>query len=91
MLGRTVAELESTMSSAELAEWLALLRVEPWGPYRADLQAAIGAWASAAPWSSKVKLADFLPEFGARDKSTDQAAMVAKMLALGGKVTDGQP
>jgi hypothetical protein len=35
-LGRTVRELEETLGAGELAEWLCLLNMEPWGPYRTD-------------------------------------------------------
>lgn len=92
MLGRTVAELDATMSSAEMAEWMALLRVEPWGPYRADLQAAIGAWAAAAPWSSQVKVGDFVPEFGNQQATpTDPAKIRALFRALSDEGKNGQP
>lgn len=92
MLGRTVAELDEGMSSAEYSEWMALLRVEPWGQYRADFQAAIGAWASAAPWSSQVKVSDFVPEYGDRTATpTDPAKIRAFFRALSGGKPDGQP
>jgi hypothetical protein len=42
-LGRTVAELQQTLSAAELVEWLAFYRIDPWGGYRADLGAAMVA------------------------------------------------
>lgn len=93
MLSRTVAELDQSMSSAEYAEWMALLRVEPWGHYRADFQAAIGAWASAAPWSNQVKVSDFVPEYGDRAVTpTDPAQIRAYFRALSnGSKPDGQP
>ena len=34
-LGRTVAELQQTLSAAELVEWMAFYRIDPWGGYRA--------------------------------------------------------
>jgi hypothetical protein len=39
MLGRTVAELEATLSTNEWAEWLALYSLEGWGETQADLRA----------------------------------------------------
>jgi hypothetical protein len=35
-MGRTVAELQSVLSSAELTEWMAYSLVEPFGQPRAD-------------------------------------------------------
>ena len=42
-LGMTVAELGEQMSSSELSEWIAMLGIEPWGPYRLDILNAISA------------------------------------------------
>lgn len=39
-LGKTVGELEATMSASELSEWLAYDRLDPIGGYRGDIQAA---------------------------------------------------
>lgn len=85
-LGMTVGELDERMGAAEFAEWLALLRVEPWGPYRADLTGAIGAWAVAAPWSKETKVSDFLPKFGEKESDKPNLERLrAYLLALGGK------
>lgn len=62
-LGMTVRELGDRMGAAELAEWVALLQVEPWGPYRQDYHAAQAAWASVAPWTKEAKLVDFFPSW----------------------------
>lgn len=40
MLGRTVAELENTMSSSELTEWMEYYQIEPFGPFRDNLHSA---------------------------------------------------
>lgn len=87
----TVGELDQRMGSAEFAEWMALARVEPWGPYRSDLTSAIGAWASAAPWASDAKVGDFLPAFDSGEQTEAERVekIRAMMLALGGK--HGQP
>ena len=39
-MGKTVAELDATMSMSELRAWQAFDRVDPIGGYRGDLQAA---------------------------------------------------
>lgn len=59
-LGMTVAELSERMTAAELHEWVALISIDPWGPYRSDLHAAMTAWAGVAPWSKQAKVSDFL-------------------------------
>lgn len=94
-LGMTVEELGSRMGSAEFSEWMALLRVEPWGPYRSDLSAAIVAWSAAAPWCKEAKLGDFLPDYGggreAEPETEEQAIrrIKARLMAMGGKPVDG--
>lgn len=42
-LGRTVAELDDTLTAEEWLDWLAYSAVEPFGPPRGDLQAGIVA------------------------------------------------
>ncbi|MFB6347889.1 phage tail protein [Moraxella sp. ZJ142] len=42
-LGKTVGELESSLSIAEFAEWQAFDQLDPIGGFRGDLQAAIVA------------------------------------------------
>lgn len=42
LMHRTVAELEATMGAGELAEWVALSRIDPWGDERADMLAMTG-------------------------------------------------
>lgn len=98
-LHKTVEELDATMSSAELAEWLALLAVEPWGPYRADLHAALQAWSQVSVWNKEAKFSDYLLKFGddpkletEPDEETEQQRfrmMQARLLAMGGTVPNG--
>jgi hypothetical protein len=40
-LGCTVEELLNRVSSAELTEWMAYARLEPFGPHREDLRAGV--------------------------------------------------
>jgi len=63
-LGRTVAELEETMSSRELTEWIAYNAVQPFGDTRADLRSAIIASTVAnchRTSGTPFKVADFMP------------------------------
>ena len=39
-LGRTVNELETSLSSSEFAEWMAYYTIEPFGQWRDNLHAA---------------------------------------------------
>lgn len=56
----------ATTSSAELAEWEAYWRINPFGPVRGDYQAALVAQTVAAAHGSKAKLKDFLLRFEPR-------------------------
>ena len=54
-LGKTVGELEQTMSASEFAEWQAYDRLDPIGAYRGDFQSAVIARAMAGG-----KLSDYI-------------------------------
>lgn len=58
-LGRTVRELECTLSVHELAEWQAYDRIDPFGGFRQDLQTAFLLYAKAG--GADCTVADFLP------------------------------
>lgn len=58
-LGKTVAELERTLTVQELTEWQAYDRLDPFGGYRYDLQTAHILQAKYGDEDSK--LSDFLP------------------------------
>lgn len=38
-LGKSVTEIEQTMTSREIGEWMAYFRNHPWGEERADMRA----------------------------------------------------
>jgi hypothetical protein len=83
-LGMTVAELGDRLTSCELSEWIALLAVEPWGPYRQDLLNAISCYASAAPWCKNTKVSDWIPRFDKHEP--DQSAILPYLRSLGGVI-----
>lgn len=61
----TVGKLCQTMSFAEFSEWLILLGIEPWGPYRGDCLVALQRHAALAPWSKEpIKMQDLVPHWG---------------------------
>jgi len=54
-MGWTVPELNERMSAYELTEKKILEQVDPWGPKRADYQAAVIAYVTACCFSGKRK------------------------------------
>ncbi len=64
-LGKTVGELSEELSDAELQEWMAFYRLEPFGEERADLRAGIVAATVANANRGKrgrvLKPTDFMP------------------------------
>lgn len=92
-MGRTVAELEATLGAGELAEWIWLLKHEPWGHYRSDLLAQSGwVYSVIGPNSSEPNAVvrgmgwpwPGVEPAGKPEITNDQA--LAKLLALGGKL-----
>lgn len=81
-LGCTVAELGERMSASELAEWMALMSVEPWGQARGDIQAATAAWAATAPWAKDVSMSDFLPRYGEESRQQEMSPEQARAILL---------
>lgn len=52
------------MSAKQMAEAMAYYRLEPWGPERDALHAAIVACAAAQPWTKKrLRPQTYMPEF----------------------------
>lgn len=84
-LGRTVAELEATLSGQELTEWMAFDAVEPFGEQRDDLRAGIVASTMANCHRSRgpaFKPQDFMP-FAEKPKADPAAALQALRNAFG--------
>lgn len=54
-MGRTAGELLDTMTSAELAEWLAFATIEPFGGPTEDIRLGTLCSATTAPWGGKMK------------------------------------
>jgi hypothetical protein len=86
-LGKTVAEIEDTMSGAELLEWMEYENIEPFGAWRdnwhTSIIASILANANRKSGSAPIKMADFMYV----DSETTKERRDAEMLAfLEGKV-----
>lgn len=85
-MGRTVAELEATLGSGELTEWLIYSAHEPFGAVRDNLHAAVIAQ-TIANFSGKIKtpkeLMDFMiePEDVKRDRETQRTLVMMDAMA----------
>lgn len=97
----SVRRTQQEVSSREFAEWLAYHRIEPWGPVRGDLRAAMVAKTVADVHRGKDQepypISDFLLRFGAEARGrTRQSAktLLGKAEALnrmlGGRDLRGQ-
>lgn len=84
----TVDQLLAQISSAELSEWAAYYRLEPFGDERADLRAGIVASTVANTAQTRkrkaFKPADFMPKFGRREQSWEQQLELARLMASAG-------
>jgi Protein of unknown function (DUF4035) len=94
-----VRHLLREITSAEIVEWEALYRIDPWGEARADLRSAIIAWTFASAHSKKghkPKIESFMPNYekawlaserqrtGRQDDRTFASNLIAWHKALGG-------
>jgi hypothetical protein len=82
-LGKTKAELLSTLSSYELHEWLLFYQINPFGIFRADIQAGIIASTIAnvnrGSNTKEFTPEDFLPKF--EEKIDNKQQTVEQMVA----------
>ncbi len=85
-LGRTVNELENTLGSGELTEWLAYYRLEPFGQERDNYHAATIA-TTIANYSGKLKTAKQIQDFmfstneDRRNRETGKTLAIMNVLA----------
>lgn len=67
-MGRTVAELNDSISSDEIAEWAAYYQIDPFGSIRGDMQAGIITSnlmnIHLKKGATPLKPQDFMPRFG---------------------------
>ena len=90
-MGRTVEELLHSISSTELAEWIAYYSVCPFGEERADFRQAITSMLLANQWRGKgakpAKLEQFLP-FQNKPQRKQTPEQMRQSLELLSKVTN---
>lgn len=86
-LGKTVAQLEREMSSAEFSEWIAYSHLEPFGERRADQR----AWLLVAHASNMMRdpqkhdatdLRTILPEWQPPQEPEDVAAKIDRFFRM---------
>lgn len=84
-LGRTVAELEHSISHAELHEWAEYSRLEPFIADRNEVQIAQLSCMVAAFMGEKVELTDFMLSVEKQKKvKSKESALLMKVKALFG-------
>lgn len=85
-MGRTVEELNASLSIDEFHQWIAYTALEPWGEDRADWRTAHSNAVMANMWSSskkKLQPKDFLLQFTKKSHSTiDKGNDINKWNAL---------
>lgn len=86
-MGMPVSELLQRVSSAELTEWIAFYKLEPWGTERDDWRAALVA-ATTANYSGKVKkplqATDFMPPPVLTEQQRIEQSIANMRATLGG-------
>ncbi len=85
-LGRTVAELEQSLGSGELTEWLVFYGIEPFGAVRDNLHAAIIS-STIANYSGKLRtpiknLTEFMIETPQVKRDRETRKTIAMMDAM---------
>lgn len=93
LLGRTVGEMRATLPWDEYCGWLAYWQVEPWGPWRDNVHAAIIAREvtranARLRRGAKLDLASYMvidPEERQRAANERVVAMLQAMAVMGGR------
>ncbi len=92
-LGKTVGELERTLTAREFAEWQAYDRLDPIGGYRGDIQSAVIACAMAGGKPSDYIIIDPSPmtnderqAFEMERRKTELQAQVERTIAMFNKL-----
>ena len=96
-LGMTVAELGQRMGAGELAEWQALLAVEPYGAWQMDLLAGLLAYSTVAPHSKDAKWSQFVPNWVEASENAanggvrhvEPQGLATMLMGWGAKVSNG--
>lgn len=72
-MGRTVEELEATMSAREFGRWCVLNGIQPWGDFRLDILTGLIRSSALAPYAKEpIPVSDLIPEWGQRPLTQKQ-------------------
>ena len=88
-LGKTVGELERTLTSTELVEWMALYELEPFGAWRdnyhAAMQASLLLNINRGRNSAPSKISDFMYRDRDSQREKDTSCFMAGLKLLAKK------
>jgi hypothetical protein len=87
-LGKTIAELETSLGAAELDDWFSYWSEEPWGSWRDNMHAGLIAAACLGPWikGQKVTFQDFMLKSREQKAAEDTQQSLDWLMAVGKKV-----
>lgn len=93
-LGMTMGEMLERMTASELAEWMALMKHEPWGPYRTDALAMQGwVYSAVGPHAKPKELLEriALPwqKSGSQVQEVTASQLKMMLMAMGGRPANG--
>ncbi len=86
-LGRTVAELEHTVSNAELHEWFDYYNQEPFFADRNEQQMAQLSTMVSSFMGGEAEMIDFMPSVEKKPKEVDNSKLVDQVMAVFGGLT----
>lgn len=87
-LGRTVGELEQTISSTELQEWIEYYNLEPFGVDRNEIQlASLSYMLASFMGNTKAKTTDFMPSHHEKPKQKTISELAKQVFAIFGEKT----
>lgn len=91
-LGRTVSELEASMSSSEFTQWMAFYNVQPFGPERDNVHAGIVASTVANANRGKSQRPFAVSDFVLKPKDPEPANPFGNLVAfLNAHAVDKKP
>lgn len=87
-LGRTVAELEHSISETELSEWAEYYKLEPFMADRSEIQIAqLSHMVASFMGNKNLDVTDFMPSTE-KEKKSKQEVLLTKVKALFGGAKD---
>lgn len=88
-MGKTIAELETTLGASELDDWYSYWSEEPWGAWRDNVHAGLIAAACLSPYQKpghRVTHEDFMLKSADKRRADDTAQSLDWLTAVAKKV-----